>query len=549
MKTITFYSYKGGVGRSLALANIATRLTELSRHVCLLDFDLEAPGLHYKFSNQLKKTEREIRSGLVDYIYQFSNKGILADTLHDFAYTWLGPKAYTTLIPAGNINHPDYWKKLSSINWYEFLYEKDYGLSFLLDLKERIEREYAPDYLLIDSRTGISEMSGITLSLLADEVVIFAANNRENLEGAKRIIKSISNPETMPFNKVPKIFFVLSRIPFTSDPEDRAKQQNLVERIKLEFDNLIDDINIIHSDRELEEAEQIKIAYDYDDMGTQTSVDYLELFYKLIPHEDFSEIEMAEFVKLKESERFYQKALLETDPDLRLKQINKAIQISENRNYDYILLRATIFEEKEKWQEVIDDCNLVLNYDTSNVLAHEKKGNALLKLKQFEEAKYVFDNILFTHQNRITVKLGLARIAQQRREYAIAVSILNDILEKDPLNAVAFKERSDVKIETGQYAAALEDIYKALELNLDFPEAFLTLAKINLNLNNVQEFYLNIEKAFQLFLKDTKGLKLRKHSIVSDDLYEQFKNDTRFLNILKRYSVYTELDAEENNNT
>ena len=46
MKTITFYSYKGGVGRSLTLSNIATRLADLGKKVCIIDFDLEAPGLH-----------------------------------------------------------------------------------------------------------------------------------------------------------------------------------------------------------------------------------------------------------------------------------------------------------------------------------------------------------------------------------------------------------------------------------------------------------------------------------------------------------------------
>ena len=42
MKTLTFYSYKGGVGRSLALVNIATRLSEFGKKVCIIDFDLEA---------------------------------------------------------------------------------------------------------------------------------------------------------------------------------------------------------------------------------------------------------------------------------------------------------------------------------------------------------------------------------------------------------------------------------------------------------------------------------------------------------------------------
>ena len=41
----TFYSYKGGVGRSLALLNTAYTLVSRGRHVLVLDLDLEAPGI------------------------------------------------------------------------------------------------------------------------------------------------------------------------------------------------------------------------------------------------------------------------------------------------------------------------------------------------------------------------------------------------------------------------------------------------------------------------------------------------------------------------
>ena len=40
----TFYSYKGGVGRSLALANLAYILAWEGRKVLIIDMDMEAPG-------------------------------------------------------------------------------------------------------------------------------------------------------------------------------------------------------------------------------------------------------------------------------------------------------------------------------------------------------------------------------------------------------------------------------------------------------------------------------------------------------------------------
>src|SRR5271169_5266598 len=41
----TFYSFKGGVGRSMAAMNVAYTLAGYGRHVLLLVMDLEAAGL------------------------------------------------------------------------------------------------------------------------------------------------------------------------------------------------------------------------------------------------------------------------------------------------------------------------------------------------------------------------------------------------------------------------------------------------------------------------------------------------------------------------
>ena len=46
---ITFYSYKGGTGRSMALANVSYLLASWGYKVLLVDWDLEAPGLHNFF--------------------------------------------------------------------------------------------------------------------------------------------------------------------------------------------------------------------------------------------------------------------------------------------------------------------------------------------------------------------------------------------------------------------------------------------------------------------------------------------------------------------
>jgi MinD-like ATPase involved in chromosome partitioning or flagellar assembly len=69
---VSFYSYKGGVGRSMALANLATLLARKGRRVLMIDFDLEAPGLDsfHEFGVEGKQ------QGVVEYAYEFQKTKI-----------------------------------------------------------------------------------------------------------------------------------------------------------------------------------------------------------------------------------------------------------------------------------------------------------------------------------------------------------------------------------------------------------------------------------------------------------------------------------------
>src|SRR6476620_7091026 len=75
---ITFYSYKGGTGRSMALANtaciLAERLTGNSKGILMVDWDLEAPGLHRYFRHQLPAPQAvDEGPGMIDLFYELEN--------------------------------------------------------------------------------------------------------------------------------------------------------------------------------------------------------------------------------------------------------------------------------------------------------------------------------------------------------------------------------------------------------------------------------------------------------------------------------------------
>ena len=65
---LTFYSYKGGTGRSMALANVAWMLALNNKRVLVIDWDLEAPGVHRYFHPFLDDKELQSTRGLIDFV-------------------------------------------------------------------------------------------------------------------------------------------------------------------------------------------------------------------------------------------------------------------------------------------------------------------------------------------------------------------------------------------------------------------------------------------------------------------------------------------------
>ena len=79
---VTFYSWKGGVGRTMALANVAVQLARLGSNVLLVDWDLEAPGLDHYFARSeahdigyLSIREPTDRNGLLGLLKHASDIG------------------------------------------------------------------------------------------------------------------------------------------------------------------------------------------------------------------------------------------------------------------------------------------------------------------------------------------------------------------------------------------------------------------------------------------------------------------------------------------
>src|SRR5262245_15361476 len=167
---VTFYAYKGGTGRTMTLANVAWILASNGRRVLAIDWDLEAPGLHRFFHPFLEDRNGTSTPGLIDFLNDTisgvatSGKGdiVSADRPIDIlpyvqSVKWEFDRGgYLDLMIAGKFD-ANYPFRVNTFPWQPF-YEALGGAAFDR-LRLYLRHEY--DDILIDSRTGISDTSGI----------------------------------------------------------------------------------------------------------------------------------------------------------------------------------------------------------------------------------------------------------------------------------------------------------------------------------------------------------------------------------------------------
>jgi tetratricopeptide (TPR) repeat protein len=206
---ITFYSFKGGVGRSMALINTAGILAgRRGFRVLVLDLDLEAPGLTYldPESPDVVPTgaqrELPLQPGFVDLLTDALERGEAADLFKlsdadlEAKYTRTiklpdplreFPDGSLRIMPSGRRDH-DYSQRLDALN-LNALYREGLGEPLIRAFKKRFAESGRYDYVLVDSRTGISEGAGICTRDLADHVMVLSGLNRQNVEGTSDFLR------------------------------------------------------------------------------------------------------------------------------------------------------------------------------------------------------------------------------------------------------------------------------------------------------------------------------------------------------------------------
>jgi tetratricopeptide (TPR) repeat protein len=200
-KIVTFYSFKGGTGRTMALANVAWILASTGLKVLVVDWDLDSPGLHRYFHPFLDPAKVAATPGIIELITDYAWDATQVadrstDWIRDYAQilphavslNWGFPDDGTLdFVSAGRQNR-DYSSAVTAIDWDNF-YDRLGGGQFFDTLRADMKAHY--DYTLIDSRTGLSDIADICTVHLPDILVDCFTLNDQSIDGAAAIARNV----------------------------------------------------------------------------------------------------------------------------------------------------------------------------------------------------------------------------------------------------------------------------------------------------------------------------------------------------------------------
>lgn len=211
---ITFYSFKGGTGRSMALANIAILLGLWKYKVLIVDWDLEAPGLERFFEEFFPNfSEIPSKKGIVDLLTDFTKKNLTKEEKENWQKFLVkidieNISPSLRLLTAGK-RGPEYFNNVRNLFIPDF-YSQSNGGKFIEFLRDEWKKNY--DFVLVDSRTGITDIGSVCTIQLPDVLVLLFTPTEQAFNGILDVTKKVFKAQ----QKLPVDRFSMISIPVPS---------------------------------------------------------------------------------------------------------------------------------------------------------------------------------------------------------------------------------------------------------------------------------------------------------------------------------------------
>ena len=186
---VLFYSFKGGAGRSTALAAAALQLAAAGERVAVVDADLDAPGVGSLLAG---RDGAVASSGVVDYLLERrvggdGNPLDVGDYHHRYVTESAASAGDVFVFPAGTFDHR-YVEKLARIDYGA---PPDGSEHPFVSLLKQIRRDLEPDWILVDARAGLGEVSGFLTYGLCHVHVLFGTLADASWRGLEHVLARI----------------------------------------------------------------------------------------------------------------------------------------------------------------------------------------------------------------------------------------------------------------------------------------------------------------------------------------------------------------------
>lgn len=196
---VSFYSYKGGVGRTTALAALAIQFARAGKRVLVMDFDLEAPGIGSVFSAGSAVPE----AGILDFLLEHPVVGNAfdpAEMLYSFDNQSVIKDGEPVFVAAAGTVDEWYLEKLGRLNYhglFESLAPSQAQDSALKVLLHKLRAQSKPDLILIDSRAGLHDLGGLTLCGFAHWHVLFGLDSEQSWLGLRVAVARLGKEQIL----------------------------------------------------------------------------------------------------------------------------------------------------------------------------------------------------------------------------------------------------------------------------------------------------------------------------------------------------------------
>lgn len=213
---VVFYSFKGGLGRSTLLAAFAVQRARAGERVCVVDLDLDSPGIGRLLSAD--QAGMTASWGVLDFLLEHSMPDLRFDDYWHRCDRVSGP-GEIRVMPSGLLDE-NFADKLSRVDLEEAPSAHESGLWRLL---ERTRAELKPDWILLDARTGISEPAGQLLSGIAHLHVLLGSVQEQSWQGLDRVLDRLGKDRILADRPQAEVLMVQAMVP-VGEPGKWAKE-------------------------------------------------------------------------------------------------------------------------------------------------------------------------------------------------------------------------------------------------------------------------------------------------------------------------------------